>query len=302
MGTSVASKGSGPAVAPPARERADRGRRGHGSPIAVALMLMTASAWWIGRSGWFRSGDDISYWMAVLGGSMMAVLLLYPARKHLRFMREWGRVRGWFLMHMACGLLGPWLILVHSTWRIGSLNAGVALWSMVIVVISGLVGRYLYVRVHRGLDGERTSLRELQARAGFIENNARSRLAFAPDVESALLAFEQRVLAAPPGLATALRHVLWLPLQQWHVRLQCSRALERPLAERAVRDPAPRGVLQRRRRHARRLVARYLEAVVRVAQFSAYERVFALWHVAHLPFVVLLGISAVVHVVAVHAY
>jgi len=30
--------------------------------------------------------------------------------------------------------------------------------------------------------------------------------------------------------------------------------------------------------------------------------VFALWHVAHLPFVVLLVISAVVHVVAVHAY
>jgi hypothetical protein len=43
-------------------------------------------------------------------------------------------------------------------------------------------------------------------------------------------------------------------------------------------------------------------AVVRVAQYTAYERVFALWHVAHLPFVYLLVISAVVHVVAVHAY
>jgi hypothetical protein len=42
--------------------------------------------------------------------------------------------------------------------------------------------------------------------------------------------------------------------------------------------------------------------VVRVAQYNAYERVFALWHVAHLPFVYLLVISAVVHVIAVHAY
>jgi hypothetical protein len=60
--------------------------------------------------------------------------------------------------------------------------------------------------------------------------------------------------------------------------------------------------LQRRERRARRLAAQYLDAVVRVAQYNAYERVFALWHMAHLPFVYLLVISAVVHVIAVHAY
>ena len=60
--------------------------------------------------------------------------------------------------------------------------------------------------------------------------------------------------------------------------------------------------LSRRRRHARKLVRRYVASVVRVAQFTAYERLFALWHVAHVPFVYLLVISAVAHVVAVHAY
>jgi hypothetical protein len=60
--------------------------------------------------------------------------------------------------------------------------------------------------------------------------------------------------------------------------------------------------VRQRERRARKLIDRYLEAVVRVAQFTAYERMFALWHLAHLPFVYLLVISAVVHVVAVHAY
>jgi len=50
------------------------------------------------------------------------------------------------------------------------------------------------------------------------------------------------------------------------------------------------------------LIERYLASVVRVAQFTAYERVFALWHIAHVPFVYLLVISAIIHVVAVHAY
>jgi len=50
------------------------------------------------------------------------------------------------------------------------------------------------------------------------------------------------------------------------------------------------------------MARRYLFSVARVAQYTAYERVFALWHLAHLPFVYLLVISACVHVVAVHAY
>ena len=58
----------------------------------------------------------------------------------------------------------------------------------------------------------------------------------------------------------------------------------------------------KRERLARKLVRQYLNAVVRVAQFTAYERLFSLWHVAHIPFVYLLVISAVVHVIAVHAY
>ena len=49
-------------------------------------------------------------------------------------------------------------------------------------------------------------------------------------------------------------------------------------------------------------MARYLDAVVRVAKYMAYERLFALWHIAHVPVLLLLVASAVVHVVAVHAY
>ena len=60
--------------------------------------------------------------------------------------------------------------------------------------------------------------------------------------------------------------------------------------------------LSRRQKHAQALVSEYLNAVTRVAQFTAYERLFSLWHVAHIPFVYLMFISAVVHVCAVHIY
>jgi len=232
----------------------------------------------------------------------MLALFVYPLRKYVRFMQGIGKVKFWFWLHLGLGIAGPWVILVHSGFRIGSLNAGVALISMGVVVLSGVVGRFIYVRVHRGLNGERTSLRSLRERAGFVEDAARSRLHFAPQVEARLLAFEQLELHAQSTWWTHLRQAVWLPVQQWVTYWRCVLELRRPLAEAAQRHHWSADDLRRRRRRARRLVDHYLNAVVRVAQYTAYERVFALWHMAHLPFIYLLVISAVVHVVAVHAY
>jgi hypothetical protein len=173
---------------------------------------------------------------------------------------------------------------------------------MVVVVISGVIGRFIYVRIHRGLHGERTSLRELRERAGFVETKARTRLHFSPKVEARLLAFEQRELRAEPGWATHLRQVTLLPVQRRYTYVRCSMELRRQLNKLGVKYEWSATDLQRRKRHARKLVDQYLNAVVRVAQYTAFERLFALWHLAHLPFVYLLVISAIVHVVAVHAY
>ena len=62
-------------------------------------------------------------------------------------------------------------------------------------------------------------------------------------------------------------------------------------------------------RHSKRLhwaVDRYLHlhmARLRLlARVQAYERLFALWHVVHLPFFVLLVLSVALHIFAVHRY
>jgi hypothetical protein len=289
------------AATPEQAQRSYFARHGD-SFMYIGLALLVGAAWQITRMGLIVSSDDFSYWIAVTGGLMMVVLFTYPLRKHVRVLRGLGKVKWWFWFHLFLGVAGPWLILVHSTFRIGSLNAGVALISMGIVVASGVIGRFINVRIHRGLDGERTSLRALSQRAGFIEGSVRSQLHFAPAVEARLLAFEEHELRAQPGWVTHLRQVTTLPLQQGYTYLRCVAELRGPLRARAAANHWTAAELKRRERRARRLVGRFLLSVVRVAQFTAYERVFALWHVAHLPFVYLLVISACVHVVAVHAY
>lgn len=298
----AADKATPAAPAKPPQERGEE-HPGRGDLVLYALLaLLAAAAWQITQLKLFKPNDDLSYWIAVAGGSMMLALFSYPLRKYVRFMQGLGKVKWWFWVHLLLGIGGPWLILVHSGFHIGSLNAGVALYSMVIVVASGVVGRFIHVRVNRGLNGERMSLVELRERAGMIENDARSKLDFSPEVEARLLAFEQHELRACPGWLTHLRQATVLPLQQYVAYLRCAAELRRRLREMSAEQAWTPDDLQRRERRALRLADRYLDAVVRVAQYSAYERLFALWHLAHLPFVYLLIISAVVHVIAVHAY
>ncbi|MCF8160258.1 MAG: hypothetical protein K9J76_06125 [Polaromonas sp.] len=265
----------------------------------VALLFVT---WKLSQMGIFEAGDDTGYWIGVAGGVMLLLLFSYPLRKHFTFARNWGRVKWWFLVHMLLGIGGPVLILLHSTFRVGSLNAAVALYSMLLVAASGVIGRFIYARVNRGLHGEKAELKDIQSRAGLQQEDARSRLSFAPRVEAWLMAFERSELKAKAGWVTYFRQVFWLPMQQWLLYRQCAAELRQVLQALADKENWHQKDLAKRNKHSRTLVSQYLSAVTRVSQFRAYERLFSLWHVAHIPFVYLMVISAVVHVFAVHIY
>lgn len=290
--------------APPAPEPKAPARRRASADVWVYLIIaaLVVGAWLLSRAELFKAGDDVGYWIGVAGGVMMLMLFSYPLRKYVRPLHRLGKVKWWFVVHMVLGIGGPLLILIHSTFRVGSLNAGVALYSMLIVAGSGVIGRFLYMHVNRGLTGEQTNLRELQARAGLDESEARSKLHFAPEVEARLLKFAEHELQAKASWLTYLRQVMFLPLQQRMVYQACVADLKVPLTALAKGRKWSRSEYIQRKRVARKLIERYLASVVRVAQFTAYERVFALWHIAHVPFVYLLVISAIIHVVAVHAY
>jgi len=270
--------------------------------VYLVIALLVLAVWQISKMGFFEAGDDTGYWLGVAGGVMMLLLFSYPLRKHFRFTRNWGRVKWWFLVHMILGIGGPLLILLHSTFRVGSLNAAVALYSMLAVATSGIVGRFLYTRVNRGLRSEQASLQDLQVRAGMQRDDARSRLSFSPTVEVRLMAFEDHEVHAGADWMTYTRQVFWLPIQQWLVYRQCVADLRHSLLAIAKREHWTSKEYQRRQKHAKNFVNLYLVAVTRVVQYRAYERMFSLWHIAHIPFIYLLVISAVVHVVAVHAY
>jgi hypothetical protein len=289
----------------PAKDAAasQRAFRAGEAALYIGLVLLVLGAWQLSELNLFTSKDDLGYWLGVAGGVMMLTLFLYPLRKHARFMQRTGPLKYWFLVHMVFGIAGPLLILVHSTFKIGSMNAAIALTCMIVVALSGIVGRFLYRHIHRGFLGEKSSLRELQLEAGFEHDAVKSRFHFVPAVELRLLEFEAATLQqGGADTWSQLRRVFVLPVRQRLVYLECRREVDAALNRIARHRGWRRADLDDRKRRARSLLRDYLSAVVNVSQFAAYERLFSLWHVLHIPFVYVLVISAVAHVVAVHIY
>jgi hypothetical protein len=269
--------------------------------LGIVLTLVAATVV-VARSRLYAAGSDLGYWLGVAGGTGMVLLFLYPLRKRWRAMREVGSTRFWFALHMTLGILGPLLIILHSTLAFGSMNATVAFTSMVLVATSGIVGRFLYGRIHHGLYGRRATLVELRARAGMDSAAVRSKLAFVPPVEERLAEFARlAAVAGQAGLGQPLRFMT-LGLRAKLARRWCTAEATRVLRRRAIEESWPDDKLARRIASRDALIAAHLRIVQRVAQFGVFERLFSWWHVLHVPLVYMLVLSAIAHVVAVHMY
>lgn len=269
--------------------------------LYLLITFLVVIAWWISRQGWFTAGSDTGYWLGVAGGVAMLLLFLYPLRKRVRWLSSVGRTQHWFVAHMVLGVTGPWLILVHSTFHARSLNAEVALNSMLVVAASGVIGRFLYVRVHRGLQGQRRTLAELHETLGLEEDAVASKLRFSDPTRRALADFHAEALKALDGRVSA-GAALKLSLRRFSVERHAAALAYRDLAQYGQAHAWSAQDLRMRERRARHWIRRYLEAVVAVAQFATIDRLFSLWHVLHVPFVYIMIVTAIAHVVAVHMY
>ncbi len=266
--------------------------------IITALLLAT---WGVSRLKLYTPGSTLGYYLGVVGALMMLALLLYPLRKNIRFMHNWGPLSFWFRVHMLFGITGPILILFHSTFHIGSLNAAVALTSMLLVAGSGVLGRFIYTRIHHGLYGRRATLQDQRARLAASEAGIERAMIAGPAGEARLKRFETYALASA-GFIGGTWKFMTLRLRRAWVFFVVARQMRRAVRALAVQHGWSEPQRHRGLERSRALLREYLATVQDVAQFGTYERLMSWWHILHVPLVWMLAFSAVFHVIAVHMY
>ena len=191
-------------------------------------------------------------------------------------------------MHMLFGVAGPVLILYHSNFGLGSTNSNIALFSMLIVAGSGLFGRLFYTRIHDGLYGRKIELGELQS--GLSE--LRQEIGSSEKMDKLLTDYERRI-SHHRSLLMALFAMPYIYLLSLFTRKRVFKNIHSAMKGSA--DPG-------RVKNLLAQLSRYFELNLRVANFTVYERLFSLWHVLHIPLYIMMIISGIIHVIAVHIY
>lgn len=98
------------------------------------------------------AGELFGHGIGILGFLLMLMTeILYSLRKRSRSV-QWGRMSRWLQFHIFTGLVGPYMVLLHTSWKFNGI-AGVSTLFTIIIVLSGFVGRYIFTRIPRTLDG-----------------------------------------------------------------------------------------------------------------------------------------------------
>lgn len=217
----------------------------------------------------------------ISGTLITLATLLYVLRKKFRRLSRFGAQKNWLEVHIFCGVVGPVLITLHTALKFNGV-VSVAYWSMVLVVLSGFVGRYLYVRVPKTIRGNELTLGELTARADElsteIENSA------IPESVAAKIAEFERQLLPRPGAGRGDGGLLLgefrlnRKLRKFRTEIR-SHAVHSDRLEEALLLMRERAVLLRR-----------------IASLAQTKKLFSLWHVFHKPLVYLMFGIAALHV------
>jgi hypothetical protein len=232
--------------------------------------------------------------LGMLGVLMFFLIYLYPLRKKWGWLGRQGNSRHWLDFHVVLGATAPIIIAFHSCFKFGNI-AGMAFWSMLVVTLSGFVGRYLYSQIPRGLSAAELSRKELLEKEETLRKDLaeqRATFGFCVDALYQLPTADQ--VAKTPMVAALLSMFLIdfkRPFKASLVRLQ-----------EAGFGPwlfSFCGLLPTRDRK--------LERAIRVAQKEATlskhilfltrtQQVFQLWHVVHRPFSYAFAILAILHI------
>ena len=274
----------------------------YGAPVGYAIAALAVYMGWIGRDQRNINGEyGLGYALGIVGGSLMLLLLLYSVRKRVRWLARFGETRHWFRTHMMLGIVGPVLILYHCNFELGDLNSQVALYCTLLVAGSGVLGRYFYAGIHHGLYGSKATLQDM---VGVLEKSVSGGHASAliEPIREELVALDKRVLAPSVTVMDGIIRHLTIG---WQTRLTYSRLMartRRALMTKAMTSAVVDQHADRLEATIRKYLREHLSQVRQVARFTAFERLFALWHVVHVPFFLMMIFSGLFHVFAVHLY
>ncbi len=209
---------------------------------------------------------------------------LYMLRKRYRKFFNIGYLKHWLEFHIFLCSVGPVLVLYHTAFKFGGI-VSVSFWSMVLVVLSGVVGRFIYLQIPRTIQGQELSITELNSMKEKLALRIRSVLS----EDSATLAGFERISSSERYKSFKLSTSIGFFIRDYFSTRQLLNLFKRRMKLLGLNKSEREELIEAAKSEI--VIAR------RIAFLRTSQKLFHWWHIFHLPFAISMFVIMVIHVI-----
>jgi hypothetical protein len=230
-----------------------------------------------------KSSGVVGHGLGIIGSLMIMIGVgMYMIRKRIRRFSRVGILSHWLEFHIFLCVLGPILVLYHTAFLFGGLVA-VSFWSMVAVVASGVIGRYIYLQIPHTIEGGEMSLNEIDQTK--VELNRRLVQVYHLD-DSSMEDILQAVKRRPDRSGNNLFKRM---IDKFMFDIRIKSEIQVILKHHKISTNNIRQVFG--------LIDEEIKLNRKIDRLMMMQSLFKNWHIAHMPFALLMLIVMIVHVI-----
>ncbi|MGD8568544.1 MAG: hypothetical protein PVJ39_10680 [Gammaproteobacteria bacterium] len=265
-----------------------------------ALLVFVSGGWLVISNTNFLANGNFVYNAGLLGGFLMLCSIFYALMKRIRFINALGHNETWYYAHLFCGIAGPLLILFHTSFQIKSINSGVAFFTMLTIMVSGMFGRYIYTLM--SYQAHRTYNKIGEIELALISALTKYQYTTPKSSKNAL-----RGLMVT-GLKKPRYWILYFPqlVKTLYRAMRCHMAYQRDLRRTYKSIGKHNGwdkkTLKSTIRTNKQLARRYVANILKLSAMNIVQNILVNWRMIHANLLYLLTLTATAHILAVHMY
>lgn len=231
-----------------------------------------------------KPSGALGHGFGIIGTLMMIVgVSTYMIRKRYRKFFNFGYLKHWLEFHIFLCSVGPVLVLYHTSFKFGGI-VSVSFWSMVLVVLSGVVGRFIYLQIPRTIEGQEISINDLNSIKEKLAIKVRSVMS---EDSSTLLEFE-RISSADRYKSFRLITAVGFFIRDYFGIRKVMRLLKMRIKLLGIGKTEKDELIKAAKSEI--IIAR------RIALLRTFQKLFHWWHIFHLPFAIAMFVIMVIHV------
>lgn len=219
----------------------------------------------------------------ILGSFFMAFgVSTYMMRKRMRSLSKLGQIKHWLEFHIFLCTLGPILVFFHTAMKFGGI-VSISFWSMVAVFGSGIIGRFIYIQIPRSIEGRELSLNELKDSKTNISDILKSEFHLEDETHQLIInSINQRHQFDEENVLSRF-------IKKYNQDRRNLKNIKKELKKYSI-SPTQK----------KQLVQNINDEILlnrRIDRLNVMKNLFKYWHVAHLPFAIIMLAIMIVHVI-----